>query len=540
MSYTSLKFLLFLAVTMVLYFGFPRKQHSWTVLLGASYFFYLLAGYRYAAFILFTTVSTYFAALRIEAIAEQGKQVLADNKATWSREEKKQFKQQVNRRKQGILALILVFNFGILVFLKYYNMLSGSLNDLLGIFSVSFSLPTLKLFLPLGISFYTFQTMGYLIDVYWGNVKAQRNLAKLALFVSFFPQIIQGPISLYNQLAGQLYEHHSFDFTRFKHAAELILWGFFKKLVIADRAVTAISAATAEYSSCNGTTLSFVLLLYALQLYADFSGGVDISRGAAQIFGIHMIDNFRQPYFANTISEYWHRWHISLGEWFRTYLFYPLAMSRSFAAIGKRIRQSKWGKTPMGQHVAKVFATSLASFVVFLLVGIWHGPNWKYVAFGIWNGGVIMLSALMEPMFSTWISALRINARGIGFRCFQLIRTWIIILVGYVFDIAPNLTESLRTFRKIAADQSISRGYQQIKTLQLEVRHYGVILFGAAVMLVVSLIHEKTGNRSIRVALDSKPFLLRYILILACLLFVLYYGVWGPGYAPADFVYMQF
>lgn len=540
MAYTSLKFFLFIAVVMLLYFRLPWKQHRWIVLLAASYVFYLLASYRLVAYLLFTTASTFFGALGIEQISCQTKQTISQHKADWDREKKKAFKSQSNRRKRGILSLVLVANFGILVFLKYYNLFAGSLNDLLGGCGISMSAPVLNLMLPLGISFYTFQSMGYLIDVYWEKVSAQRNVAKLALFVSFFPQIVQGPISMYDQLAHQLYEPHDFAFARFKHGAELMLWGTFKKLVVADRAVIALNAATGNYDTWNGTTLAFVILLYAVQIYADFSGGIDISRGVAQIFGIDMTDNFRQPYFATSVSEFWHRWHITLGAWFRKYLFYPLAVSQSFLCVGKKIRGSKLGMTKAGQHLAKVLPTSFASFVVFMLVGAWHGANWKYMGFGIWFGGVMMLSALLAPAFDTLREKLRIPGNSFGFRLFQMLRTFFLVLVGYVFDVAPNMTQSLSTFRRLLTDHSFSVAWQQIKQLQLEIRHYKIILFGLIVILLVDIYHERYGCGTIRKSLDAKPFAIRYLLILGCLLFTLLYGVWGPSFGASAFVYMQF
>lgn len=540
MSYTSLNYALLVGAAMLLYFCFPVKRLRWTVLLAASCFFYLLTGYRYAVYLLFTIVSTFFAAQWMDRISRQAAAEETADKAAWSREEKKAFKEGVKKRKRRILTLTLLLNFGILGVLKYYNLFAGSLNTLLTAAGRDDSVPTLHLLLPLGISFYTFQSMGYLIDVYRQRVPAEKNLGKFALFVSFFPQIVQGPISIYDQLAHQLYESHDFDFTRFKHACELILWGMFKKLVIADRAVIAISAVTGDYTAYNGTTLTFILLLYALQLYADFSGGIDITRGVAQIFGISMIDNFRQPYFATSISDYWHRWHISLGEWFRNYLFYPLAMSRAFLSAGRKIKSSPIGRTRAGAHIAKVLPTSIASFVVFLLVGVWHGPNWKYVAFGIWNGGIILLSSLLKPLYAKVLETLRIQPKRFLFRLFQMGRTFLIVLVGYVFDIAPNLTQSLQTFSRILTDQSVSVGWDQIRSLGLTKAHYGLMLLGGFIMLIVGVIHERTTNGSIREMLDRKPFLVRYGVILACILAVLYYGVWGAGYSPADFVYMQF
>lgn len=525
---------------MLVYFLFPLKKQKWTVLLVASYVFYLFAGYKYVAFILFTTVSTYLVALWINRIGVKSKETLKLNKQTWDKDKKKKFKNSVKHKKRLVMALVLVINFGILAFLKYYNFFAGSLNDVMGMFGIGFSAPTLKLFLPLGISFYTFQSMGYIVDVYREKVAPEKNIAKLALFVSFFPQIIQGPISFYDQLAHQLYEPHSFDFTRFKYGMELILWGFFKKLIIADRAVVAINTVTADYAAYNGTTLTFTILLYALQLYADFSGGIDISRGVAQIFGIDMVDNFKRPYFAKSINDYWRRWHITLGAWLKNYLFYPLAMSNAFISASKKMKGTKFGSTKAGAHIAKVLPTSIASLIVFLVVGIWHGANWKYVAFGIWNGGIIMISILLKPVFDWVLAKLRINAQSFAYGIFQMFRTFLVVLVGYVFDVAPNFAQAMNTFKLAFTDQSLSVGWSQISELGLEKYEYAIIIFGMIVVFVASVIQERHSSTTIREMLDRKPFALRGLVIFAGLMLVLVFGIYGPKYDPAAFVYMQF
>ena len=542
MSYTSFNFFLFVLATAVIYFLFPFKKYRWTILLIANLFFYAVAGYQYAAFILFTTASTYLVSLWIEKVAARSDALLKEKKAEWSREEKKNQKERTKHQKRLILALVLVLNFGILAFLKYYNCFAGSLNDLLGIFSIDFSVPMLKLFLPLGISFYTFQSMGYIVDVYREKVPAQRNPLKLLLFVSFFPQIIQGPISMYDQLAHQLYEPHDFDFTRFKHGCELILWGFFKKLVIADRAVIAISAVTADYGAYGGTTLTFTVVLFALQLYADFSGGIDISRGVAQIFGIDMIENFRRPYFSRSISEYWRRWHISLGAWMKNYVFYPIAMSNRFLTTSKNIRKTRFGKTAAGAHIAKVLPTSIASLIVFLLVGIWHGASWKYVAFGVWNGGIIMLSILIQPLYDGMAKRLHINREWFAFRVFQILRTFLVVLVGYVFDVAPDFTQSMRTIALFFTDQNFAVGRSQIAGLGLGKKEYLLILVCTVLLFVISIVQEKLSHKGfgLRQYLDQKPFALRWAALFIGVLVIVVFGVYGSGYNAADFVYMQF
>ena len=540
MSYTSLAFFIFLLVTTSVYFLFPIKKAQWTVLLCASYIFYLFAGYRYAAFILLTTASTWLCALCIDHIAQAASDTLKAHKSDWDKEQKKAFKAGIRKRKLRISTAAAVLNLGILAFLKYYNFFAGSLNDLLGFAGSPFSIPTLRLFLPLGISFYTFQSVGYVVDVYREKVRAERNPAKFALFVSFFPQIIQGPISFYDQLAHQLYAPHAFDFTRFKHGCELILWGLFKKLVIADRAYIAIKTVLGDYHAYSGTTLTFTILLYALQLYTDFSGGIDISRGVCQLLGIDLAQNFRRPYFATTISDYWTRWHISLGAWMKEYVFYPLALSKSFARITKGIKASRFGKTKAGMHVARVLPTSFASLIVFFLVGVWHGANWKYVVFGLWNGVVIMLSALLEPALKQLPEKLHLNVKHAGFILFQMLRTFLIVFIGYVFDVASNLTDSMYTFRMMLTDQNLSRGIAEIATLNLSLTDFAVLVVCALALLCVSAVQEKHSGTSPRVLLDQKPFLLRYILILMCLMTILIFGIYGPGYDPADFVYMQF
>ena len=545
MSYTTLRFPIFVAAVVFAYFLFPAKKYQWTVLLAASYFFYLLTGYRYAVYILLTTVTTYFAALWMDRIAKAGKAELDANKKTWDREQKKAFKAKLKQQKQWITTAALVLNFGILGFLKYYNFFAGSLNDVLGGLGMTFSMPTLQLILPLGISFYTFQSMGYVIDVYREKVEAERNFFKIALFVSFFPQIIQGPIGIYDKLAVQLYQPRRFDFTQFKYGCMLMLWGYFKKMVIADRAVIPINAVLGEYGSFGGTALTFTVLLYALQLYMDFSGGIDITRGVAQLLGIHMAENFRRPYFSRNINEYWRRWHMSLGGWMRDYVFYPIAMSKLFMNISKKLKKSRFGATPTGAHIAKVLTTSFTSLIVFTLVGVWHGANWKYVGFGLWNGGIIMLSTILEPVFESWTQKLKIHTENFFFRLFQILRTFIVVLIGYVFDIAPDLTSSLITLKRMVLDQNWAEGIAQIQALDIGWQGFDNldwVLLGICTVfiLIVSLIQERHNDTTIRELLDRKPFVLRFAVIVAGIMLVLVFGMYGPGFSAAEFVYMQF
>lgn len=532
MSYSSFPFLLFTFLTILVYFIFPIKKYQWTVLLAASVVFYLLVGYQYAYFICITTITSYVTARVLDVISENAKTKIKYNKSVWKKEERKSFKKSIKIKKRTVLAAALVLNFGILAFLKYYNFLSGSILNAFGIVAPSFSLV-----LPIGISFYTFQSMGYLVDVYREKFPAEKNIAKYALFVTFFPQILQGPISFYNQLANQLYAPHKMDFTRLKYGCELILWGFFKKLIIADRAVSSINMVLDNYHAYNGTTLTYTVLLYSIQLYADFSGGIDITRGIAQILGIDLAENFRRPYFSKSITEYWRRWHITLGAWMKEYVFYPLAMSSLFINTGKRIKASKFGATKCGAHIGKVLPTGIASLIVFLIVGIWHGASWKYVGFGLWNGSIIMLSTLLKPVYDLAVKKLRINPSFILWKVFQMFRTFLIIAVGYIFDIAPGFRAALSTVSRILFQQNFSVGLQQIKEIQFGT---AFIAFGTLIIFIVSVIQERNPQITIRQRLDRIPFVLRWLFLFAALLFVLMFGIYGPGFQAADFVYAQF
>lgn len=507
----------------------------------ASYIFYFFTGFRYAFFILFTTLSTWLAALIVERISKASAVCLKAHKKEWSRDRRKAYKKQTELKMKLILASALTANLGILIFLKYYNFLAGGLNDLLGLAGLDFSAPVMRLFLPLGISFYTFQSMGYMIDVYRGNVEAEKNPLKFALFIAFFPQIIQGPIGSWEQLAHQLFTPHRPEYRRIKYGLELILWGYFKKLVIADRAVTAIQTVTADYTQYNGTAIAFTVLLYALQLYADFSAGIDISRGIAGMMGIDMAENFRRPYFSRSINEYWRRWHITLGAWMKNYLFYPLAMSSMFLNAGKKMKKSPLGKNAFGAHVAKVLPTSFASLIVFLMVGIWHGANGKYIAFGLWNGVIIMLSIILKPVFDSVIQKLRIQRESGVFIAFQMVRTFFIVLIGYVFDIAPDFGGAMDMMRLTVTDWHFSAGISQILgTCGLVPEDYLVLFAGMMIMLFVSILQEKKSIDSIGGILEGRPFIVQWCAVFFCIISIIVFGIYGPGYNPADFVYMQF
>ena len=271
----------------------------------------------------------------------------------------------------------------------------------------------------------------------------------------------------------------------------------------------------------------------------NFNAVCNISRGIAQILGIDMAENFRRPYFSKSINEYWRRWHITLGAWMKEYIFYPLSLSSVFLTTSKKMKATKFGATKAGAHIAKVLPTAFASLIVFLIVGVWHGASWKYVAFGLWNGGVIMLSILMKPLFDGALQKLHINPNNFFWRLFQMLRTFVIVCIGYVFDIAPSFRQSISSIKKILLNQSVSNGLIEINSLGLDKWGFALVGVGFVVLLIASVLQEKI-KKSLREQLDNNYYWVRYCVILIGIIVVLTFGIYGPGYNAADFVYAQF
>ena len=538
MTYTSFMFAVFALLTILVYYLMPSKKYQWVVLLIASFIFYMYNSYRFAFYIVCTTASIYFAAKYIEDYARSTKELAKQKKTELSRSEIKAFKKERKKREQLILAIALILNFGILFILKYYNFMVGGLFELLG-FSKS-ETPFIKLFLPLGISFYTFQATGYLIDVYRGLVKAERNFFKFALFVSFFPQTIQGPISEFEQLGNQLTQEHKPEWIRFKLGCQLILWGLFKKLVIADRAIYFIQKCTNHYTQYNGLVIFLVGLTYALQLYTDFSGGIDISRGIAKILGIDMIDNFKRPYFSQSLGEYWRRWHISLGAWMKKYVFYSLAMSNTFMKLSNRIKKGEKKPSAVRMHLAKTLPSALAIFVVFMFVGLWHGANSKYVAFGVWNGAILMLSMLFKPVFLRMNEIFHVKDTSVFWKLLRIIRTFILVLVGYYFDIAKDFKSAVDMMSRSVFDWNLSLAIQQLPKMLPQIQDHIILFVASIILFVCSILQERKDAESPGELTHSHSAVLQWIVIFIEILLVAIFGVYGTGADPADFVYMQF
>lgn len=521
MQFTSVSFLLFASAVLLGYYLMPQKLR-WMFLLAASWVFYLVAGAQYVAFLLLTTLSTYGFTLAMAGNLQRQDTYLAENKAALSRDEKKAYKAKVKSKNRILMVICLVLNFGVLAVCK------ACLVEPFRALANGGSLSFLTLGLPLGISFYMFQSMGYVADVYRATVPAEKNPFKLALFVSYFPQLIQGPISKYSDLANQLYAGNPFDGKNLSFGLQRMLWGFFKKMVIADRIAAAVIALKApEYT---GVGFFLLTVFYAVQIYGDFTGGIDIAVGLSQALGITMPENFVRPYFSKNIAEYWRRWHITLGEWMKSYIFYPISVSQPM------LKLSKTARTKLG-NFGKRLPVYVASVATWFVTGIWHGLTPNFVLWGMMNCFVIVVSEELVPLYERFHNRFGWKEKK-WYGVFEMLRMFVLMNLIRIVDLFPNVGDYFARMGSLVTrfNFHILRDGTMLK-LGLTGLDYGILLFGIGVVFTVSLLQEKKG--SVREMLWQRPAL-RYVLVFALLVAVLLLGSYGIGYNASNFIYNQF
>lgn len=528
MAFNTMGFVLFFVIVLIGFYLVPKK-YRWIFLLLSSYVFYMYASVKFLVFILITTISSYMAARLIDYYHEKEK---ALSVLELTKEKKKEQKQYFKKRRKNILIALLLLNFGILFVLKYLNFISENLNTILINLSYTGKLPTFNLILPLGISFYTFQTMSYVIDVYWGKIKAEKNLGKVALFVSFFPQIIEGPIGRFKDLAPQLECKDKANIENITYGIQLMMWGYFKKIVIADRVAIVADYVFQHYLDISGFGVVTGVFLYAIQDYTDFSGAIDIARGCAKTMGIDMAENFRRPYFSKTIPEFWRRWHISLGTWMKDYVFYPFSLSKGMRKL------SKFSKKHFGKFIGKTLPVAIGNILVFFLVGVWHGANWNYIIWGLFYGLIIAISSLLKPLFDWLIKMTHIHTKTKIFSLFQILRTFWITCIGCIIFRADNLSAAWNIFLKSFEWFKLPvNPLGELLTFGLNLNNYIVLAIALFILLIVDIMQE---HMVVREWVAKRNLILRCSLYVAAFAIIIIFGVYGPGMNPSQFVYMQF
>ncbi len=529
MLFTSYSFILFLCVLILLYYLVPQKL-QWKLLLVGSFVFYFFSGWTNLVYILVTIMSTYWVGLKIDELNKKQDKYLSENKGQITKDEKKLYKEKIKSKQWKFLLACLIFNLGILAVIKYTNFAISNINSIFTLFKMN-ELSFVNLILPMGISFYTFQTMGYIIDVYRGKYEPERNIGKLALFVSFFPQLIQGPISRFDDLSQTLYKEHSFDGKNFSYGFQRVLWGYFKKLVIADRIVAAVLTITKNPDTYDGIYVLIGMVLYAVQLYADFTGGIDITIGVAQMLGIEVKENFIRPYFSKSIVEYWRRWHITMGTWFKDYIFYPLSVCKPMLNLSKSSRNR------FGDKIGKRVPVYLATLAVWFTTGIWHGSSWNFIVWGLLNGVIILVSQECEPLYAKFHEKVKIG-HTFGFRLFRVVRTFLLMSSLRILDCYRDVGVSFKMFFSMFTKLNIKEIFNgSLLKLGLNVSDYIVLIIGVIILLSFSLIQRKGSVREI---IANKPAALRYSIYILLFFSVLILGAYGIGFDSNQFIYNQF
>ncbi len=495
MNYTSLNFLLFISVIVLIYYLFPKK-YRWTVLLVSSIIcYYLMSGWL-LLFVILGTLISYIGAKILE-------------------------KEKKRKKKIFILTLILVLGF--LLVLKYNNFISSLLNPILNL--VNLNIPFKKFILPVGISYYTLEMISYISDVYLKKIKAEKNFFKLLTFFTYFPKVLEGPISKYREISKDMFSIHKFNYDSFRKAWILIGIGFIKKLVIADRAGIFVNNFFSD--GHTGLLTIVAVIMYTIQLYFDFSGCIDIISGVSELFGIKLPENFRQPFFSKSIEEFWRRWHITLGLWLKEYIFFPISLSKMNMNLNKKMRNVKF------KHLSRFIIIAFPLFFVWFFNGLWHGPTIKYVLYGLYYYILMMLGVLFKPILDKLVKLLRINTKVFSYRLFQILRTTIIVCFGMLIFRTETIPEVFEIIKNIKISDPVN-----FFDLGINIKEFVPFLISLFAMFFISLAKELKIN--VREKLEEQNLVFRWCVYWIIIFTVIIFGVYGKGYDAASFIYGGF
>jgi len=478
MLFNSIEFVIFFLIVTTFYFALQHR-YRWFLLLTSSCYFYMSFVPIYILILGFTIIIDYWAGIFLE--------------------------KTTGKNRKFFLIASLVANIGVLSVFKYYNFFNENLTALLHDIGLKNPVPALSILLPIGLSFHTFQAMSYTIEVYRGNQKAERNFGIYALYVMFYPQLVAGPIERPQNLLHQFYENHKFDYERVVNGLKLILWGFFKKLVIADRLALYVGAVYNNPTHHTGLSFIMATIFFAFQIYCDFSGYSDIAIGAAKVMGFKLMTNFNRPYLARNISEFWQRWHISLSTWFKDYLYIPLG--------GNRVSVPRW---------------YFNLFFVFLISGLWHGANWTFIIWGALNGFYLVFAIVSRGIRNRIAQLVGLNKLPRINRTIEVATTFMLVCFAWIFFRANSLADSFLIIKNIfnlkgplffdSADPS----------------SFVFSVFGICMLLMIELKQEYYKGKF---SLFNNPhWLIRNLSYAVLIILILLIGVFDGG----QFIYFQF
>lgn len=531
-AYFSVTYLgLFLPLAVIFYGLTPNKWKKYALLLESIGFYWLISGV-YIGYLLLSAVVIWGCGLWMQNIfARRDAAVKAAEKA-----ERKAIKKAYTGRARLVLTLAVVAHIGLILVLKYSGFFMMNVNALFG---AGFVIP--EYVKPLGLSFFILQSVSYLVDVYRQTIRADRNLARVGLFLGFFPGIVEGPICRYGQTAEALWNAGPIRYENLTLGLQRILFGLMKKLVVADRLNPIVEEMFTTSESYPGYLSLIAGILYTIQLYMDFSGSMDAVCGTAQIFGITMPENFKRPFFSKNISEFWTRWHITLGTWFRDYIFYPVTMSGPLKKLTGAARKK------LGNHFGPLIAGSIALLCVWFANGLWHGAAWHYIFFGLWHFVLILLGNIFAPYLKTVNEKLHFGPENKPFRVFQILRTSFLVVLGEIIFRADNMGIALTMIRRIFTDfgNPFWARYNIHELLvnvldaaNCDIWDLAIVGVTVVIVFVVSLLQER--GVKIRESLSKRPTVLRWCVWYALILFIVIFGAYGAGYTPVDPMYANF
>lgn len=504
MNILSIYYLIFLAISVAVYYVLPKAvQWCWLLIISLT-FFVTSCGWQMIPYLLFGILVTWLGAMAIS-------------------------KTQDPQKRKRILVITLVLTLGELSFLKYLNFFPSTVNAIAGLFGKGEIFETISILAPIGVSYYTLAIVGYVLDVYWGTHPAQKNPAKHALFTCYFPQMISGPVTHYGQMRTQLFEGRTFDYTAVTFGAQRILWGYFKKLLVAENLSPFVEMIFSDYRNYAGTDMIIATVCYAFYLYTDFSGCMDIVLGSSEMFGVKLPENFQRPFFSLTIGEFWRRWHISLGVWFKEYLLYPLLKGDTWQKIRIRSKE-KWGK-----KASKSVPTYLGLCVLWLSIGFWHQGSWLYVvASGMIPGAYLMLSDALAPRFKAWGDKLRFNRETLAYRLFARVRTFLLVCTIFFVVNCGTVANWIAALGHLFTNFGIFAWFPTVW-----VRKGIFVVPGLALLLILYVSIRQEAGHNVRRELAEKPLVLRWLVYIALILAVLLLSpdlTEGAG----GFIYAQF
>lgn len=523
MAYNVNSYFIFLPTVALLY-QLVKKERRWWVLLGASVVFFWLISRQLILWAVVTAGITYSIAGWIDRTQVQIKAI--------DRSEKER-RNALKEKSRKILQIGLLGTVGILVALKYTAFTVETTMQVVRHFGGNGNFSVGRILVPIGISFYTLQAVSYLLDVYWKREKAESNFFKLFLFLIFFPTVMEGPILQWSDTKDTLYSGEPIQGENLGLGCFRIIWGLFKRMIVSDRLNTAVLMLYRPEAHYSGFMIVLTAVITTIQLYLEFSGTIDIVIGSARIFGVKLPENFRQPFKAKSAAEFWRRWHITLGRWFKNYIFYPVTTSSLVKKWGK------YGRKHCGKYITMVVTSAMALFPVWMLNGLWHGPKWPYILYGVYYFIILLVEVALEPLGEKMRRLIHVSDDNPIIQKWHMVRTWVIIVMGEMLFRAESFGQFLSMCRNMFRGPFISDNLAtSMLSLKLDPGDWFVVIVGTVLVFIVDDLLEKKPDLFER--FPKIPTFWRWSVYYGLIVFIIVFGAYGAGYQTVDLIYAGF